>query len=301
MVHFPDPDNLHTFITVVECGSFTRAAKRIHRTQSAVSMQIRRLENTVGRQLFERLGRSIRLTGDGEILFDHARRILGVYREAMTAFDRTPLEGEITIGLPDDYVISFLPAILARFVALYPTTLLHIISEPSRSLMSRIIERTVDVALLTEGERAGGGIVVHREKLIWVTSAHHQVHKRDPVPLAVFYSSDAFRWDAIGQLEAYGRRARVVVTSLSFAGVDAALEAGVAAAVIFRSSMRPGLRILTPQEGFPDLPDVGIVLHRAEHEPHELADRFVTHVIDSFRTVRSARTSPSLPPRAVIG
>ena len=110
------------------------------------------------------------------------------------------------------------------------------------------------------------------------------------MPLAVFHSSDAFRWDAIEQLEAYGRRARVVVTSLSFSGVDAALEAGVAVAVIFRSSMRPGLRILTPQEGFPDLPSVGIVLHRAEHEPHELAERFVTHVIDSFRKVRSAGT-----------
>lgn len=284
----PDPNSLHTFITVVECGSFTRAAERIHRTQSAVSMQIRRLENAIGKQLFERLGRSIRLTGDGEILFDHARRILGVYREAMTAFDRTPLEGEITVGLPDDYIISFLPDILARFVALNPTALLHVISEPSRSLMSRIVERTVDVALVTEGERGGGGIVVHREKLVWVTSAHHRVHERDPVPLAVFYSSDAFRWDAIEQLEARGRRARVVVTSLSFAGVDAALEAGVAVAVIFRSSMRPGLRVLTPQEGFPDMPSVGIVLHRAEHEAHELADRFVTHVIDSFRKVRSA-------------
>ena len=93
MSHFPDPNNLNTFITVVECGSFTRAAERIHRTQSAVSMQIQRLESAVGKQLFERLGRSIRLTGEGEILFDHARRILGVYREAMTAFDRTPPAG----------------------------------------------------------------------------------------------------------------------------------------------------------------------------------------------------------------
>ncbi len=283
MLNAPEPDLLHTFVTIVETGSFTGAARRVHLTQSAVSMQMRRLEAVLGRRLFERSGRSVKLTVDGEAFFDHARRILGLYRQALVAFDEKPIEGEITIGLPDDYALSFLPRILSGFSRAYPSVRLNIVCEPSRRLATHIRDGSVDVALLTEGEGVGGGIVVHRESLVWVTSAHHFAHEQDPVPLAVFHSGDAFRRYAIQQLEAQGRRARIVVASLSFAGIDAALEAGIAVAVIFRASMRPGLRILTPRDGFPVLPKLGIVLQRADREPRDLVDRFVTRVLDSFR------------------
>lgn len=282
MLNAPEPDLLHTFVTIVETGSFTGAARRVHRTQSAVSMQMRRLEGILGRRLFERSGRSVRLTADGEAFFDHARRILGLYQHALVAFDETPIEGEISIGLPDDYALSFLPRILAGFARGYPSVRLNIVCEPSRRLATHIREGSVDVALLTEGEGVGGGIVVHREGLVWVTSAHHAAYTQDPVPLAIFHSGDAFRRFAIQQLEEQGRRARIAVASPSFAGIDAALEAGIAVAVIFRSRMRPGLRILTPREGFPALPKLGIVLQRADREPRDLVDRFVTHVVDGF-------------------
>jgi DNA-binding transcriptional LysR family regulator len=285
----PAPDFLNTFVTVVENGSFTRAAKRVHRTQSAVSMQMRRLEESVGRRLFERAGRAIRLTAEGEVFFDHARRILRTYQEAMMAFNRKPLEGGITIGMPDDYARSFLPPILARFALNYPTVRLHIVCDLSRRLNSMLADGSLDLALVTEGEGAGDGIVVHRERLIWATSAHHHVHEQDPVPLAVFHSGDVFRRSAIEQLQEHGRRARVVVTSPSVTGIDAAVEAGIAVACICRTNMRAGLRILTPQEGFPDLPDLGIVLRRAGDEPHELIDRLTSHIIDSFRKLHSVR------------
>lgn len=287
MLSIPDPDLLHTFITIVECGSFTGAAKRVHRTQPAVSMQIRRLEELLGRRLFDRSGRSIKLTGDGEVLFDHARRILRVYREALTALSEAPLEGEITVGAPDDYVMSFLPRILARFARAYPSIRLNIVCETSRHLAARIADGSVDVALFTEGEGAGGGIVVHREQLIWVTSAHHNAYEQNPVPLAVFHTGDVFRRHAVELLEEHGRQARVVVTSLSFTGIDAALEAGIAVAAIIRSCMRPGLRLLTPREGFPELPEFGIILQRTDNEPFELVDRLVSHIVDSFRTLPS--------------
>ena len=289
MLSTPDPDLLHTFVTIVECGSFTGAAKRVHRTQSAVSMQIRRLEELLGRRLFDRSGRSIKLTGDGEVLFDHARRILRVDREALTALTAAPLEGEITVGAPDDYAKSFLPRILARFARAYPSVRLNIVCETSRRLATRIADGSVDVALFTEGEATGGGIIVHREKLIWVTSAHHNADEQNPVPLAVFHTGDVFRRHAVELLEEHGRHARVVVTSLSFAGIDAALEAGIAVAAIFRSCMRPGLRLLTPREGFPELPELGIILQRTDGEPSDLVDRLVSHIVDSFRMLPSLK------------
>lgn len=283
MLKVPESDLLHTFVAIVESGSFTGAAKRVHRTQSAVSMQVRRLEELLGRRLFERSGRTIKLTADGEVFFDQARRILRAYQEALGTFNQTPLEGELTVGLPDDYAMSFLPRILARFAPAYPAIRLNIVCEPSRRLASRIADGSIDVALITEGESAGGGIVVHREQLIWATSAHHYAHEQDPVPLAIFHLADVFRRTAIERLEQHGRRARVVITSPSFAGINAAIEAGIAVAVIFRSITRPGFRILTSREGFPELPEQAILLQRAHREPHVLIDRLVSHIIDSFK------------------
>src|SRR5262249_1121731 len=134
MQHPPDPELLQTFLSIVENGSFSSAAKRVHRTQSAVSMQIRRLETIFGCTLFERLGRSIRLTNEGEVFFDHARRILRAYREASSAFEGAVLEGEVAIGLPDDYAVSYLPNILSRFGRLYPGVHMNLICEPSKRL-----------------------------------------------------------------------------------------------------------------------------------------------------------------------
>jgi DNA-binding transcriptional LysR family regulator len=264
----------------VEGGSFTSAARRVHRTQAAVSLKVGRLEDMLGKRLFDRTTRPVRLTAHGEFFCDHARRILRSYQDAIAAFNDAPLEGAITLGLPDDYATSFLPSILAKFMQTHPGIHLNILCEPSHKLASRIAEGSTDVALLTEG--VGSGVVVHREQLVWVTSAHHKVQKQDPVPLAVFQSSDVFRRHAVEHLQKCGRRARIVVTSPSFAGINAALEAGVAVAAIFRSCVHPGLRLLKPKEGFPALPQVGIVLQRADHEPHAITDDLIKHIVTSF-------------------
>lgn len=289
MLNAPEPYLLQTFVAIVESGSFTGAAKRIHRTQSAVSMQIKRLEDLLGQPLFERSARNVRLTGEGEAFFDHARRILREYKTAMASFDSAPIEGEISIGMPDDYASSFLPRILASFTRVYDRVRLNIICEPSRQLMHHISDGSVDVALLTEGEASAGGTVVHREPLVWVTSTHHLAHEQDPVPLAVFHSGDVFRRHAIEQLEAFGRHGRIIVGSLSFAGIDAAVESGIAIAPVFKNSVRPGMRILTSKDGFPDLPKLGIVLQRSDREPLDLADRLSNHIVESFRHIHRRR------------
>jgi len=279
----PDPELLRTFIVIVENGSFTSAAKRIHRTQSAVSMQVRRLEEIVGCALFERVGRVIKLTNEGEVFFDHARRILRAYREALSAFGGEHLEGEVSIGLPDDFASTFLPAILNRFSRLYPGVHLNLVCEPSKRLVSEIKEGSIDVALVTEGEAPVTGMVVHRERLVWAASTQHEVYDQDPVPLAIFHTGDIFRRYAIEQLQALGRRARIQVTSPSYAGISAAVDAGIAVAVLFKSNIRPHWRTLGLQEGYPELPELGIVLERGR-EKSEIIDRLVEHVVASFRS-----------------
>jgi DNA-binding transcriptional LysR family regulator len=283
MLNSPDPDLLHTFTEIVEHGSFTRAATRVHRTQSAVSMQVRRLEELLGCQLFERTGgRTVRLTSQGEVFYDHARRILGAYREALTVVNGRTLEGDVTVGLPDDLAGSFLPLVLTRFRETYPWIRINLICEPSKRLIAQVAEGLIDIALVTEGEGPTSGIVARREPLIWACSARYDVHAHDPVPLAIFHTGDVFRRSAVEQLEAYGRRARIAVTSPSFAGIAAAVEAGIAVAVIFRSSIRPGWRILGPAEKFPPLPDLGIVLQRSAREQPAVVDRLIALILDSL-------------------
>lgn len=276
----PDPELLRTYVTIVEAGSFTAAARRVHRTQSAVSMQMRRLEELVGNALFEKAGRKTRLTAQGELFLDHARRILHEYDQALEALNYSDDGGEITIGVPDDYAMTYLPDILGRFATAFTSLRITIVCEPSRKLSTMIANGSVDIALLTEGEGIGGGVVLHREELVWVSSANHRVHKQDPVPLAVFHSGDVYRRPAVQRLEDSGRRARIVVTSPSFAGINAALEAGIAVAVIARANVRPGFRILTPRDGFPRLPRLGIVLQRSDRGPRALIDRLVGQIVN---------------------
>ena len=167
----PDPDLLRTYVTILDTGSFTAAARKVHRTQSAVSMQMRRLESLLGSELFERASRKVKLTPDGEIFLDHARRILRQYVDALSALNQDDLGSEITIGVPDDYALTFLPEILDRLIQVFPSLRLTIVCEPSRRLSNLINEGSIDIALLTEGEGICGGVVLHREEIVWVTSA----------------------------------------------------------------------------------------------------------------------------------
>jgi DNA-binding transcriptional LysR family regulator len=297
MAH-PDPELLRTYVTILETGSFTAAARKVHRTQSAVSMQMRRLEKILGNELFERAGKKVKLTPNGEVYLDHARRILREYDEALGALSQEDAGSEITIGVPDDYALSFLPEILGRLIQAFPSLRLTILCEPSRRLSTLIAEGSIDIALLTEGEGIGGGIVLRRDEIVWATSAHHTVHTKDPVPLAVFHSGDVFRRSSIKRLEDHGRHARIAVSSLSFAGINAALEAGIAVAVISRANVRPGLRILTPKDGFPQLPKLGIMLQRSDREPQSLIDRLVQHIVSQQNSMAESGAAVSRHPES---
>lgn len=279
-----EPDLLRSFVAIAETGSFTAAARRVHRTQSAVSMQIRRLEDALGRSLFEREGRSVALTPHGEVLLDHARKILRVHQEALAAFDTDAIQGEVTVGSPDDYASTFLPGILARFGQTHPHVRVEVVVQDSSILVEHLASGRVQLAIVTEGHGESGGVVVHREPLVWVTSARHDAHLQDPLPLAIFCQSCCFRRHAMAALARVGRASRIAYTSLSIAGIHAAVDSGLAVAAELRGTVRPGQRILTEAEGFPPLPDIGITLQRSPLATGRLIDRLEQHMLEAFRT-----------------
>src|SRR5882724_819394 len=145
-----DVDQLRTFIAIAETGSFTRAADVVHKTQSAVSMQMKRLEERIGRPVFARDGRASKLTEDGERLLDYARRIIKLNVEALAAFSDAELIGRVRLGVPDDYADRYLPEIMARFSRAYPSVELTVTCEPSVELVERIAANTLDLAIVTD-------------------------------------------------------------------------------------------------------------------------------------------------------
>ena len=179
-----DLDQLQTFIAIADTGSFTKAADDVHRTQSAVSMQMRRLEERVGKTLFEKEGRTNRLTDDGERLLVYARRLMQLNRETLAAFDDAQLEGHVRIGTPDDYADRFLPEIMARFARSNPRVELTVICEPTPGLVEHIKRGNLDLALVTHNDARGQSEVVRREPLLWVTSTNHATHEEPVLPMA---------------------------------------------------------------------------------------------------------------------
>ncbi len=180
-----DIDQLRTFLAIVETGSFTRAAEIVHKTQSAVSMQMKRLEERLERPIFARDGRASKLTEDGERLLDYARRIVKLNVEALSAFSDFALTGRVRLGVPDDYADRYLPEIMARFSRAYPGVELSVICEPSLELVERIAANELDLAIITDCGSTRPVESFRRERLLWVTSNRHTTHREEPLPLAL--------------------------------------------------------------------------------------------------------------------
>jgi DNA-binding transcriptional LysR family regulator len=272
-----DIDQLRTFVAIAETGSFTRAGEAVHKTQSAVSMQMKRLEERVGRSVFERDGRTPRLTEDGERLLDYARRIVRLNRECMTTFAESELVGRVRFGLPDDYAERYLPELLASFSRSNPRAEVTVLCEPTSVLVERMRASELDLAIITHVDGHGSSEVVRAEQLLWVTSARHDVHEETSLPLALGPPTCKWRHAAIDALEGAGRSFRILYVSGFSPAVAAAVLAGLAVAVLPESAVRSGMRILGARDGFPPLPfcRIGLMQGRVEgNKPAEaLADQ----------------------------
>jgi len=280
-----DLDQLQTFMAIAATGSFTKAADEVHRTQSAVSMQMRRLEERLGKPLFEKDGRSNRLTDEGERLLAYAHRMLQLNRETLAAFDDTQLQGSIRMGAPDDYADRFLPEIMARFARSNPRVELSVVCEPSPSLDNLIARGALDLALVTLSETRRHAEIVRREPLLWVTSANHSVHEEEVLPMAFGRAGCVWREAAVSALGRSGRSYRVLVTSWSATAVAAAVLSGLAVSILPECALRPGMRVLGEQDGFERLPDVKIGMLRGHATQPDIVDALARHIAESLDNI----------------
>ena len=202
-----DTDQLRSFVAIVDTGSFTRAAERVNKTQSAVSMHIRRLEEQLGRPLFLKQGRGVKLSDDGEKLVDYARRMLELEAQALADISRKALAGRIRFGIPDDYAETFIPEIMSRFGRRHPLVEMSVVCEDSLTLCDRVAAREVDMAVVTVCSDVRGAEILREEPLYWVSGAASRAHETRPLPLAL--SGPILRLAGGGHLLAAGSRHRV--------------------------------------------------------------------------------------------
>ncbi|MEF2073374.1 LysR family transcriptional regulator [Consotaella aegiceratis] len=291
-----DLDQVKTFVAIVDTGSFTRAADEVFKTQSAVSMQMRKLEERLGVPLFERNGRNVRLTEDGYRLLTYARKILALSQETLSAFDEEAMAGHVRIGLPDDYAERFLPEILARFSRSNPLVELEIACEPSTYLADHVEKSQLDVALVSDcRDFSNVGEIVRREPLHFVTSAAHDVHHRTILPLALGRIDCAWRRKGCEALDAMGRKYRVLFSSWSAQIVTSAVLSGLAISVLPECALRPGMRVLGPHEGFPHLTPTEIGVLRARNAESPVVTALVDHIRESLQNmVPPASQQPQL-------
>jgi len=262
-----DPDLLRAFVLIAEGGSVTRAAERVGRTQSAVSMQIRRLEEIVGQTLLLRTPRGMVPTPRGTWLLERARALLSLNDEILTTLRAPPMVGTVRLGTPDDYALNWLPGILARFAEAHPLVELDVTCLNSEVLAERMREGRLDLTLLTEGHQAAGmlGKQIWRGPLRWVGSPSHALHRRDPLPLALALNESSCPWRraALTALREAGHRARVTYNSATQTGCFTVALAGLALTVSTPTALPEGLAWMGEAEGLPPLPQMGIMLLRS--------------------------------------
>jgi len=246
-----DLELLRSFVSVVDAGGFTRAGERVHRTQSTVSQQIKRLEDDIGQPLLNRSGKDVTPTEAGERLLSYARRLLALAEEARDVLTRPDNEGAVRLGVPEDFAAYRLTKLLAAFSRSHPGLRLDVRADQS-SYLKRDLERgDLDLSLFkrTAGEK--GGIAVWAERLHWVTSKSHPVDsKAGSVPLIGYPTGCLYRARAIHALESAGRAWHMAYTSSSLAGIQAAVAAGMGLSILSEMAIQADHRVLTARDGF---------------------------------------------------
>ena len=254
-------DLLRSFVSVVDTGGFTRAGERIHRTQSTVSQQIKRLEETLGYPLLHRDGKQATPTEQGERLVSYARRLLALEQEARDVIARPESEGVVRLGLPEDFTVYRLTELLSDFARSRPGLRLDVRSGLSVQSRRAIERGELDIALYKRDAGESGGIAAWPERLHWITSRQHPINfRRDPLPFCMSEQGCLYRNRMIHAAEAAGRAWHMAYTSPSLAGIQAAVSAGIGVSILPEVAILPEHRVLKGKDGFPAITNTEVVL-----------------------------------------
>lgn len=255
-------DLLRTFVTVVDEGGFSSAGDLLGRSQPAISLQVKRLEELVGVPLFQRSGRSFQLSEEGHVLLSYARPMLNLNDELLARINKTSLSGAVRLGVPNEFADSFLPDILGRFAQSYPEVMLEVGCELSTHLLAKLDKGEYDLVF---GLHANSNVKTTNEgwteALVWIGSPQHAVYSKSPLPLIVAPMGCVYRQRILETLEQIGRPWRIAYTSPSFGGIKAGVLAGLGVTVLARSAVPEGVHVLGSLERMPKLPDIRVHLH----------------------------------------
>ena len=279
-----DSDLLRTFVAVSDSGSFTRAGEVVGRTQSAISLQMKRLEELAGGALFERGSRGVAPTRLGQDLLTNARRVLSLLEETSLALRAPPLTGPVRLGLPEEYGHAVLARALGAFAARHASVEVTVRYGPSAENLSRLTAGDLDLAVLFDWQTMPSGEVLRHDPTVWVTSERHSIHERSPLPVALYTSSGWCTDYAIKSLKTRHIAYRVAFTSDTNGGLKLAVAAGLAVAPMSRSNIPEDCRELTAAEGYGAIDASRLVLRRNPLSSSEAIDTMASALRDAFRT-----------------
>jgi DNA-binding transcriptional LysR family regulator len=263
-----DLNALRAMISGIELGGFAHAAQRLNRSQSAVSMQLRKLEKQAGQRLFRRDGRSLALTDAGEVLLTYARRLLALNDETIAALGATAVGGTVRVGMPQDFVDVLLPSLLSRFTKVRPGMHIEVRAGRNYALAEDVAAGRLDLALAFAEPKRNERQRVATLPRVWVANAPDpaKADEKLPMPLVVFDGPCLFRQSGIGALDRAGIPWRLALTTPSLSGVWAGVRAALGITVRTPVAVPSYLSILKASVGLPKLPAVDLVL-RAANEP----------------------------------
>lgn len=280
-----DSDLLRTFLAVADAGNLTHAADTVRRTQSAVSMQIKRLEDLLGFALFERHSRGVILTAEGRRLVDNARRIVALLDDTAASMRLPALDGSVRIGISEEYINSALPKALGAFAAIHPGVEVTVQQGTSMSNLAALEAGEIDLAVVFEPGGRTRNEVLMVDPTVWVTSDQHGTHERQPLPIAAYTYVEGGWCDdlALRSLKKRGIGSRVAYISRTSSGLIAAVVSGLAIAPLSRSAIPPGCRELTEDDGFGIIDMSNVVLRTRPENRSQTVDAMADAIRRAFR------------------
>lgn len=281
-----ESDVLRTFvaIAIADSGSFTRTAAQVFRSTAAVSLQIKRLEETLGQRLFSREARRVQLTAEGELLLGYARRLLKLNEEAVARFLTPTLTGRVRFGTPNDIGDRVLPSVLTLFARSHPAVEVEVNVGRSVDLMAKLDAGELDLTLINAGNDGlddARGEVIYSQELVWAVRDGGLAMQRSPLPLALANPGCSWRRTALDALDRQGLAYRIAYSCEQCAGQEAAMTADLAIAPFPRSLVRPPLRRLGAEQGLPALGEYHIKLILG-HQHNDTVEALARQMVQAF-------------------
>lgn len=273
-------DLLRTFVSVIDLGAYTKAGDMLGRTQPAISLQIRRLEELVGAPLIKQMGRSLTLTGEGEMLLSYAREILRLNDEAASYFNRAKLSGVLRVGLPNDYAVAFLQGVITEYTRQHAEISLEIYCGWSAEILDRLRADELDLAIaMVNADRAQYLSRSWIERPIWTAANGVMFDPAAGIPLAAHPEGCAYRARMIQALDAAQIRWRVAYTGPGISGLQNAVINGMGVSALTRYTLLPAMRVLGEDDGFPPLAEIRVGLFYKHPRLSDAGIMLVNHII----------------------